>query len=202
MITKEINEIKNKGFTLPELLAALAIFSLIMGAASGLFVSTIRAQRKTLATQGLLDQTSYLAEYMSRALRMARKDINGDCTGEAKLNYKKTSSRTLEGITYSGPGIKFMNYNGICQEFFQDTADFRLKESEGNAAPIALTSDNLKVNFFNIGPDSSWDQNDDEQPRVTLFLRIKGAGESPEQQPEIEIQTTISQRNLDIKIEI
>jgi len=180
-----------RSFTLIELLVAVAVFSLILGAASGIFISAIRTQRKALAFQETLDQTSYVMEYMSRALRMAKKDIDGDCTGAAKLNYSKADS-----------GIKFENYNDECQEFFRvwDAVNEvnRLKEVKAVSEDY-LTSPNLNVVSFNIGPSDSWDQNDDDQPRVTIFLRIKGAGEKPEQQPVIKIQTTVSQRNLDIK---
>jgi len=49
------------------------------------------------------------------------------------------------------------------------------------------------VEEFNIGPDTSWGQGDDFQPRVTFSLNIKTKPEMA----KIRIQTTISQRNLD-----
>jgi len=180
------NFLDKKGFTLTELLVSVAIFSLIVGGASGVFISTIRTQRKALSNQELLSQTSYLIEYMSRSLRMAKKDIDGTCIS-SKLNYD---------ITRSGQGIKFMNYNGVCQEFY--FSGTQLKEEKGGAM-FDLTSDSLKVESFNIGPQDSWDQWDNEQPRISFFLKIKGAGEKAELQPEIQIQTTISQRQLDIQ---
>lgn len=169
-----------------EVLVSLAIFSLLLASGSGILVSSIRAQRRSLLSQELLDQTSYLSEYMSRAIRLARKDINGRCIS-AKLNYE---------ITRSGKGIKFLNYNGLCQEFY--LSGNHLKENKDGVVSN-LTSNKLKVISFNIGPSDSWDQEDTEQPRVTFSLKIKGAGEKPESRPEIYIQTTISQRNLDIK---
>jgi len=172
------------GFTLIEILTSIAIFSLIAGGASGVFISAIRAQRKSLSNQELLSQTSYLMEYMSRTIRMAKKDTEGTCISSG-LNYD---------ITRDGEGIKFLNYNGICQEFY--LSGDRLKE-EKSGITLDLISSSLKVESFNIGPKDSWDQWDNEQPRVTFFLKIKGAGEKAELQPEIQIQTTISQRNLD-----
>jgi len=181
---------KSKGVTLIEMLAAVAMFSIIIGAISGLFISGIRSQRRVLATQELLDRTSYVIEYMSRAIRMAQKDLNGECI-TAKLNYKKTSSGT--------GGIKFKNYEGICQEFFRESVGGinRLREVKAGS-PNYLTPPDLDIVAFNIGPDASWDQNDNDQPRVTIFLEILGRGTAGDQ-PKTQIQTSISQRSLDVK---
>ncbi len=169
---------KTKGFTLVELLVGVAVFALVGGIASGILVSGLRAQRKSLAYQELLDQTSYLMEYISRSVRMAKKDLDGSCIG-AKLNYQKTST-----------GIKFENYQGICQEFYSESN--QLKENKaGNV--YDLTSNDLQVSYFNVGPSDTWDQDDDSQPRVTLSFGISG-----KEQSKIKIQTTISQRSLDI----
>ena len=51
--------------------------------------------------------------------------------------------------------------------------------------------------FFNIGPDDSWSQDDNEQPRVSFFLELEG---KTQEKPKIQLQTSVSQRNLDIKI--
>ena len=191
------------GFSLIELLVAIFVFIVVVGIISDLFVDTIKNQRRALANQELLNQTSYVLEYIGRAIRMAKKDdIDGvGCLLGYKVNFEKTNSRILGIVNYSGPGIKFRNYQDVCQEFFLDNNDYRLKESKNNAAPFPLTSPDLKVNFFNIGPDTSWSQEDipPQQPRVTLFLDIKRLGFPSGEEPEVKIQTTISQRNLDVQ---
>lgn len=178
-----------RGMTLIELLVGIFIFSLVLGAASGLFVSAIQNQNRALSSQQLLSQTSYLAEYVGKAIRMAKKDVDGNCVS-VKLNYATTTS---------GSGIKFKNYLDQCQEFFREwdgTAQvYRLKEDKAGSQNY-LTSPNLDVVSFNIGTSDSWDQDDDLQPRVTMFLEIRKAGSGP--RPKIKIQTTISQRRLDI----
>ena len=167
-----------KSFTLIELLVAVMIFSLIGGIAAGVFVTGLRAQRKSLASQEILAQSSYLMEYISRTLRMARKDVDGLCI-DAKLNYKIVDS-----------GIKFMNYKGECQKFY--LLGSQLKE-EKDSAISNLTSSNLEVANFNINLVGQT-QTDNLQPRATFFLEIKGKEES-----KIKIQTTVSQRNPDIE---
>ena len=192
-MNNEQRTIKNRGFTLPELLTGLTIFSLVIGAASGIFVSTIMAQRKSLAYQELLDQTGYLIEYMSRSLRMAKKDLSGDCVG-VKTNYQNPSGDS---------SVRFLDYKNQCHEFLEEGDQLKERKSSNASStnlgsPIPLTSPKLKINFAKFQL-SGQGQNDDLQPRVSVFLEIKGAGVKPEQQPEIKIQTTISQRNLDIE---
>lgn len=188
MLKKNSKEIE-RGMTLIELLVGIFIFSLVLGAASGLFVSAIQNQNRALSSQQLLSQTSYLAEYVGKAIRMAKKDVDGNCISP-KLNYATTTS---------GSGIKFKNYLDQCQEFFREwdgTAQvYRLKEDKAGSQNY-LTSPNLNIVSFNIGPSDSWDQDDDLQPRATISLEIRKAGPGP--QPKIRIQTTISQRRLDI----
>lgn len=198
----------NKSYTLIEVLVAVSIFTIVIAAPTGFLVGSLKGQQKALASQKLLDNTSYTLEYISRALRMAKKDTIGSCIlpldSTNYRNYERTDFRELNGIGYSGSGIKFKNYQEVCQEFFLDETEGhetkgRLMESKNGTAPVALTSDELEVVSFKIGPDDGWDQNDNDQPRVTLFLEIKGGkGQRPELRPLIKIQTTISQRNLDV----
>jgi len=189
-----------KGYTLIEVMVAVAIFFSVLAAPTGFFIASLKSQMRTLASQELLSQTSYFLEYISRALRMAKKDKNGSCLG-LNSNYMKTNSRTLAGVTYSGPGIKFESYHDtpICQEIFLDGNDKVLKESRNGAAPLPLTSGKLEILSFNVGGEESWEQYDNLQPKVTLFFEIKGGKNlKPELQPKMKIQTTISQRNLDV----
>lgn len=187
---------KNKGLTLIEMLAAVTMFLIIIGAISGLFISAIRSQRKVLATQELLDQTSYIMEYMGRALRMARKELN--CTNQADpttCDCLTTLGYGYNCETITG-GIKFIDYNGICTEFFLEGG--QIKKRVG-VDTWELTSTKLQVNSFNISL-SGWSQIDDLQPRATIFLDIESvrpimAGLPP----KIQIQTSISQRSLDIQ---
>lgn len=178
-----------KGFTLIEMMVAVVIFSLIMGAISGLFISVLRVQKRTLASQRLLDQTSYAMEYMSRTLRMAKKDLTGNCITSG-TNYQKTRG---------GAGLKFINYKDECWEFFLESS--QLKETRKIGTPqqetLGLTSSELQIISlnFNLRGES---QTDNDQPMVTLFLSIRSVGVGSDQ-PEIKIQTTISQRNLDIR---
>lgn len=188
------NSLPQRGFTLIEILVVVAIFSIIIGIFSGLLGSAIRAQRQNLAVQEVLNQSSYAVEYMSRALRMAKKDdieLNGttkDCLAGSKVNYATTT--TGQG------GIEFRNYNNVCQEFYLE--DNKLWENKN--ATTSLTSSKLQVKAFNINlAGVSQPPGDTNQPRVTISLEIENPSAAPEASPKIRIQSSVSQRDLDIQ---
>lgn len=201
-----------KGFTLIELIVVIAVFLFIVGTAIGIFISIVRHQRIILAEQELLNQASYALEHMSKALRMAGKDVTGlTCFGStdyAGYNYLLTNPDSSTGFY---KGIKFVNQSDddVCHEFYLDNDDPEnpiLKEKK-NGEPsngIALTSDKFMINSIKFGvnggngcygvdcADGSHEL-DGIQPRITIYLEIQTKGD--DQLPK-KIQTTISQRDL------
>ncbi len=193
-----------KGYTLIEIMVAVGIFTTVIAAPTGFFVSSLKGQQRALASQELVDNVSYSLEYVSRTLRMAKKELN--CTSKTDPSTCACLKNKGYGFNYEttqgGKGIRFNNYQDSCQEIFWDTSDNRLKEIKDGGAPIALTPRKLEVVSFKVGtttPDI-WNQDNDKQARVTLFLEIQAKGpEAFGSQPKIQIQTTISQRNLDVQ---
>lgn len=185
---------KNKGFTLIEVVVAVGIFSINVAVLMGFFSQALNSQKKSLANEETIDNLSYILEYTSRSLRMAKKDDIGgvNCLSGDRVNYE---------VTRSGNGIKFRNYKDECQEFFLEGG--RLKEWKKVGAQETenfFTAQNITVNSFQIGPTTSWDQGDNEQPRVTLFIQVQNEKDQWGSSPLVfSVQTTISQRNLDVQ---
>jgi len=179
----------NRGFTLIELLVAVAIFVSALTIVSTFFVSALRAQRRSLAYQELLDQTSYLMEYMSRAIRMAKKDDI-----EIIVGGKRVVNNCLIGLKvnfgFDGGCLRFRNYRNECQHFC--LVGGRLKEFR-NGVGNHLSGPALRVNAFGVTLRGET-QADFLQPLVSIFLDITGREES-----RIRIQTNISQRDLDVR---
>lgn len=189
--------IQNKGFTLIELLVAIGIFSIVIGMVSAIFILGIRQQKVAFASQTVLDQASFTLEYMSRALRMARKELSTPaCLSQNGLNYE---------ITPSGSGLKFINSleSSDCQEFFLESGQLKYRKKIGQSSEesLPLTSNKLEVVSlkFNLVGEFQGDADNPEnlQPKITIFLEIKGKGELEKSQ-RIKIQATLSQRNLDV----
>jgi prepilin-type N-terminal cleavage/methylation domain-containing protein len=184
---------EKRGFSLIELIVVTAIFAIVFGTAISIFVSSLQSQRRILAHQQLLDSISYSIEYMSRALRMAKKNNVGDvdCGIGDKVNY------------YYDPDahkIRFRDYNDKCHEFYllnncYPNAACLMENIEGvYTSPLPITPNDLNVTSFNISL-SGQEQTDNLQPRVTIVIdaQLKVSG-----QPKIKVQTSVSQRSLDV----
>jgi prepilin-type N-terminal cleavage/methylation domain-containing protein len=180
---------KNSGFSVVELLVAVALFATVVAVVGNIFLVSLLGQRRFLAQEEIFEQASFLSEYMSRSLRMARKEMSAPaCLSANGLNYEKTRS---------GNGIKFLNSQNVCQEFFLDTGSRRLKENKAGTEQFLTAADveGLAFSLNLLGEN----QTDSLQPRVTFFLRLRSKASKPELQPVLDIQTTVSQRNLDVQ---
>ncbi|MGA2418048.1 MAG: type II secretion system protein [Candidatus Staskawiczbacteria bacterium] len=214
----------SKGFTLIELIVVMAVFLFVIGAAISIFISIVQNQKRVLSEQELLNQISYVEEYMSKALRMATKDTSGSCLGSDNLGYIYLLTR-YDFTSSTFKGIKFLNQsdldfsgNPTCQEFFLDTDNILKEEKNNDATTVTpLTSANLQldptnpIRFSVNGSNGSTftspscmstsqcgaSENDSVQPKITILLNVKISGDS--QNPERTIQTTVSQRNLNAK---
>ncbi len=178
---------KNSGFTLVEMLVVIGILLIVLVALVAIFVSALQIQRYVLSAYQLLDQSSYVMEYMSRSLRMAKKDLTGSCI-DLNNSYGY----------YSGTsGIKLKNEAGDCIGFFLEAGQLKqYKKSGGNETTSALTSSSMEVTAFNVALVPNSGPPAQLQPKATIYLEIKAKGSGP--QPKIKLQTTVSARDLDI----
>ncbi len=178
--------LKNKGFTLIEVLVAAAIFGILMVAITGIFVSALRVERNVLGSKKVLGQISYAAEYMTRALRMAEKDKTGICIPSGS-NYQSASISE----------IKFINalQNSDCQEFFLEDGKIKFQtgaETPLPPPPLELTSSDIVVD--NLKFELSGEvQGDGLQPFATIYIEAH-----TQDSPALKIQVSVSQRNLDV----
>jgi len=177
------------GFTLIELIVTIAVFTIIISSVVALFASALRTQDEVFFQNEVLSSSSYAVEYMAKALRMAKKDLTGGCI-TAKSNFENIGSNQK---------IRFLNYEKKCQEFGLANGVVYVKKSTSGlssqlSVEIPLTSSNLnvsKLGFIITGND----QEDELQPKVTFLIE---AGKTGKKLLPLKIQTTVSQRDLDI----
>jgi len=191
---KQETSCKKMGYSLIEVLAAIGIFSIAVAIATSFFVSSLKNQSRALSIRETIDNASHVMEYVSRALRMAKKDLNGSCIAEGSNYENSGGDDSVRFLSYDSFGDKY-----ICREFYLNGDRLKERKSDDETTffttDLHLTSDNLKINKikFKLSGET---QLDDQQPRVTVLLEM--VRDDVSDPSKIIIQTTISQRNLDI----
>jgi len=161
-------EMKNKGFTLIELIIALAIFSLVIVSMVSITVSMIKSQRKIFAIQNIQEPARYILESMSKEIRMS--EINWVSGDNLTLNITNDKNENV--------GYRFI------------AADRLQRQVDGGGWQY-LSPANLELTGgFYISKSSFPDR-----AIVTVTMQIKSTETKAEKQAEVYLQSTISQRS-------
>lgn len=162
---------QSKGFTLAELLVAMAVFSLIILIAGAIFVQSVRSGRIITGQAAAFDNVALAIEQMAREIR----------TG---VRFPQAEEVDRGGRSY--PELKFTNYHGhkvayrlINNILFKGTWE---PDFDG----VGITSSSVKItrlNFYIMG------DSDKLPPRITVVIEAEGPFETP-----LNLQTTVGAR--------
>ena len=165
------------GFTLVEVLVAALVFSIIMISASGLFVQTLRLQKKTLGLQNTLENTQLAIEMMERDIRVST-ITSGDapCSGAPNLeNQTITLSHPISGV--------------ITYEYQTATATSGGKLLR-NDSPITASTVDIRLFAFCVNNSG----NDGRQARVAIVATVASFGDTATD--GVSFQTTVAFRSI------
>ena len=154
------------GFTLIELIVAMAVFSTVVTIVSSIFVSTVGSQRKNVNQQEVLENARYVLENIARSIRQSTVQTTDGTSSVLAVNHP------VKGLTTYQLDNKQIEENGLTlssSEVFVEKLDFIVDGMSGS---------------------------DFEQPRVTILLSIKNTEAGVGAGSLINIQTTITPRNL------
>lgn len=167
----------HQGFTLVELLVAVSIFTIVIAASTGAFISVLQAQRKAFAMQSVMDGSRFALESMAKAIRMSRIVTSSDGSSLKICHPTK-------GVAYDADCPEV---NGLRPVIYQ------LVGTQIQENAVALTSS--KINIENLWFEiEGVGTGDGRQPIVTIVLKASDLNN----RANINLQTTISQRELDI----
>lgn len=167
---RQLKKIKlGRGFTLIELIVALAIFVIIIGVTIGIFSSILKAQRKAYNVQITQDIARYLMEMMTKEIRMA------------KVNSVAPQVLTIERLDSLG--------NPVTYTFFNDNnpvETLRRQIVTGGQAEQRDINDASKVAIrgYFYGDTN----------RVTIVIEAKSKGSQPTEQAVIRLQSSVNSR--------
>lgn len=161
-----------KGFTLIELLVAGFIFTVISFVAIGAFINVSDAQRRSAATQNVLDSSRFVMERMVKEIRMGKNySLNG--SGQLSFDAAGTSATPAGNVTYK------KNSNAL-----------ERRGTSGGFAAITSTGVIVEDLIFSLRQPAG------SQPMITIFLKVKSFTAKANTEASVNLQTTVSSRQF------
>jgi prepilin-type N-terminal cleavage/methylation domain-containing protein len=171
----------NRGFTLIELLVSLALFSIVMLVSIGTLLTLVDANRKAQSIASVTNNLHFALDTMARALSTGYNYYCGNGSGTA-LDCGNGGSRIVftddDGVTVIyevSNGALWRTKSGLTQRL--------------TAQEITVSSAEFIVTGTTRGNGT--------QPTVTITVQAT-AGADPETSSTYNLQTTVTQRLLDI----
>lgn len=180
---------KNTGFTLVEMMVAIAVFSIVMVTAMSALLNVIDANNKARAIKTAINNVSFALEGISKDMRMGTGygcvDVSGDstsCEPAGNIGVSFTSSKT------GNPIVKYV--------FDEDKNQILSCVTVlGSCNFSALTSSEVtlkNVKFYILNVENT--DNTDTQPR--MIMTVSGeAGTKEKIKTQFDLQTGVSQIN-------
>ncbi len=172
------NKRHQSGFTLIEALVSVAVFAIVVSIASGIYISVISVQKKSVSYEKTQRNARHAMETMARLSRMYAIDYEK----YAELTNAGTSELYLKDPS-SGKEVEFY------------LKDYSVKYKEGNASEQVLTSDDVDITRlkFYISPTGGESLSQNWPTRVTIVLEAFREG-ARGASATIPVQTTVITR--------
>ncbi len=186
LIEKKFNK---KGFTLIEMMTAVAIFALIMTISMGSILGIFDANRKSQSLKTIIDNLNFTLDTMSREIRFGK-------------NYHCENVGTLTSPRSCPLGDSFVSFlsSENKQVVYRLTGNRIEKSINGGASYIEVTAPEATITGLKmivLGAEAY--PGDTAQPRV--FMQVSGyAGSKLSSRTTFSIQTIVTQRYPDGQI--
>jgi prepilin-type N-terminal cleavage/methylation domain-containing protein len=197
----------DKGFTIMELLVAVAIFSMVFVAVSASFISVIDAYQKVTATRTNVDNLTIALESMVRG---AKTGLNYHC-GDGDYSVPKNCASSAGDTTFAFTNVNVPRPLGISPSLpivykFEATGGAypgRIQRSNDGGTtfyPVTVAPPTLKITYMKFYVFGSQPYPGDMiQPQVIIVLK-GNVGVKEKVMTPFDVQTTITQRVLDVEI--
>lgn len=187
-----------RGFTLVEMLVSVAIFTVIIMVSVNTLLAMVDANKKAQSLRSVMNNLNAAVENMSRSIRVGRTYHCGDIIDITSPKNCTSGSSVLAFLPAGGDPA--LSTNRVVYRL--NTSTHQIERSlDSGATWIGITAPEVVVNnlaFYTVGAFTSrGSPSDNVQPRVVMVVQgVAGEGEAL--QSEFNIQTTVSQRLLDI----
>lgn len=180
-----------KGFTLVEIIVSITIFSLLILATFGVYLSTFRKHRQALMSQIVNEELQYVIETISRDIRESYLMARSIAEERILLDHptKNISDATCDPDNCCAGCLRY-RFNAMA---------YRIEvQGRGDGSFIELTSSRIRVESvdFNIPTrDISQPNYFEDQPKVTILIRARATNDTLGTSEAI-LQTTITQKEV------
>lgn len=177
------------GFTLVELQVAFALFTIVALVVLTVILGMMNATRKIHAIKSTMDSVSAAMESMTRSIRVG---TSYDCSGspaEGDTNDCPNGENTFGYVSSSGGFIIYRLNAGRIERCGTGVADCA-------GTYVAITPPDVTISNLDFYVQGSA-LGDNEQPHATIVIEGR-AGITPKYTSTFVIQTTVTQRYLDI----
>lgn len=214
MATKKI--LFNKGFTLIEMMVALALFTIVITIASGSILSLIGANAKGQGEQNTMSTITFALDSMTREIRtgisyygttmaIITAPVSPTSQGSWDKTVKADSPAGAQGISFieSGSSITVGSVNHRIAYYYDGSSvnTHTIMRKVDDDDPEAVISDDIYVTSASFSVTDTNDlnnDNDNHQPAVTIIISARDKNDTDANPKIFTIETTITQRELDI----
>ena len=176
----------SRGFTLVEIIVAVGIFVTVVTISLGAIVSLYNANNKSQSLASVINNLNYSVESMIRDVRFATTYHCGTGT------WTEPQNCTIE----SGGGTYLALNTASSLIIYKYEAGKISKSTDGGVTYTDVTSSEVTIDYAKFYVYYAT-PGDEFQPQVQLIVRGY-AGDRPVDESRFDIQTTISQRALDL----
>jgi prepilin-type N-terminal cleavage/methylation domain-containing protein len=186
----------DRGFTLVEMIVAVALFAVVMLVSVGALLALVAANRKAQALQSVMNNLDVTLDGMARAIRMGSTFHCGTGT------YTITHDCPAGDVVFA-----FEPYGNTSSDqpwvYSYDATTKRVYKSENGAPPIAITAPEIQIDsmqFYVVGTDRGCSVTpcDTVQPKVVIVISGTAPVLQVKARTTFHIQVTAVQRVLDL----
>lgn len=207
--TTKHKRLTQRGFSIIEMLVATALFSVVMVMAVSALLTVIDGNRKAQALKSVMNNLNFAIESMSRTMRVG---IHYRCNDNLVAFVPPTPGPGIiedpRNCPFGGHLVAFEAFGKVVgdpndQYIYRFTRESgpnsrgridRSTDGGDNFIPITAPEVNIEKFVFYV---TGAEDDDDEQPKVVMTIS-GSAGVKDRIRTEFNLQTTISQRILDL----
>ena len=188
---------QRSGFSLIEILVALGLFAFVSTAATAGLLTLLDASAKAQTLRLAMDNLAFTLDNMSRNIRTGNDYY---CRQTEFTGNGTPSFGTVSGDCTNGQVLAFTDVE-VDERVYYRLANGQIdrhKATEDKWIPVTANNINIDELLFTVAGSDDRNNSDYKQPTVTIWIRGTVGSANANTKSEFKIQTTVTQRILDI----